>query len=81
MEGGLETGTVAGVAAVIVLVGRASLGSRDDGGGSGGGSSSKTTPSTLTTAKVRVLLEPIGVRCFRNTLNRRWLCMMGGLKL
>ena len=59
MEGGFETGTVAGVAAVIALVGRASLGSRDDGGGSGGGSFSKTTPSTLTTAKVEVLLDSV----------------------
>ena len=54
MEGGFETGTVAGVAAIIALVGGASLGSRDDGGGSGGGSSSNTTPSTLKTAKVKV---------------------------
>ena len=59
MEGGFETGTVAGGAAVIALVGRASPGSRDDGGGSGGGSSSKTTPSTLTTAKVGVLLDSV----------------------
>ena len=63
MEGGFETGTVAGVAAgvaaVIALVGGASLGSRDDGGGSGGGSSSNTTPSTLKTAKVKVLLDSV----------------------
>ena len=63
MEGGFETGTVAGVAAggaaVTALVGGASLGGRDDGGGSGGGSSSKTTPSTLTTAKVGILLDSV----------------------
>ena len=62
-EGGLETGTVAGVAAggaaVIALVGGASLGGGDDGGGSGGGSSSTTTPNTPTTAKVGVLLDSV----------------------
>ena len=72
MEGGFETGTVAGVAAggaaVIALVGGASLGSRDDGGGSGGGSSSNTTPSTLKTAKVKVLLDSlVGVASFETS--------------
>ena len=58
MEGGFETGTVAGVAAggaaVIALAVGASLGGRDDGG-----SSSKTTPRSLTTAKVGVLLDSV----------------------
>ena len=57
-EGDFETGTVAGVAAVIALVGRASLSGGDDGGGSGGG-----LFSTTTTAKVSIFgEEPINIQ-------------------
>ena len=60
-EGGFETGTVAGVdaggAAVIALVGGASLGGGDDGRGSGVGSSSNTIPNTPITAEVCISNE------------------------
>ena len=71
-EGGFETGSVAGVAsgcaAVIALVGGASICGGDNGGGSGGRSSNTSTPTILTTAKVGSLLDGVvAVVSFENS--------------